>query len=55
MIGKFVIIDIRNMDFMKDKEDKVVLYDTEEEARIVCGIYEFQNVWIAELKYNYKC
>ena len=34
--GQFVIIDLRNMDFMKDKEDKICVYDTEEEASEVC-------------------
>lgn len=51
--GKFVIIDLRNMDFMKNKEKKIYIYNTEEEALEVCGIYEFENVWICELKYNY--
>lgn len=51
--GQFVIIDLINMDFMKNKEKKIYVYDTEDEALEVCGIYEFENVWVCELKYNY--
>lgn len=51
--GQFVIIDLINMDFMKNKEKKIRVYDTEYEALEVCGIYEFENVWVCELKYNY--
>ncbi len=53
MKDKYVIIDIRDMDFMKDLEGKINCYDTEEEALGVCGIYEFENVWIMKLVYNY--
>jgi hypothetical protein len=52
-IGQFVIIDLRNMDFMKDKKNKICLYDTEQEAYEVCGMYEFENAWVCELKYNH--
>jgi hypothetical protein len=52
-VGKFVIIDLRNMQFMKNKEGKIKYYDTEEEACAVCGIYEFENAWVMELKYNH--
>lgn len=50
--GKFVIIDLRNMDFMKDKDGIINVYDTEEDASLICGIYEFENAWVCELKYN---
>jgi hypothetical protein len=51
--GKFVIIDLRNMDFMKDINGNIKTYDTEEDACVVCGMYEFENVWVMELKYNH--
>ena len=51
--GQFVIIDLRNMDFMKDKEGNLNVYDTEQEAAEVCGMYEFDNAWVCELKYNH--
>ena len=53
MKGQYVIIDIKDMDFMKNKEGKINYYDTEEEAREICGMYEFENVWIMKLIYNH--
>jgi len=50
---QYVIIDLRNMDFMKDKDGKINYYDTEEEACSVCGIYEFENAWVMKLIYNH--
>jgi hypothetical protein len=50
---KYVIIDLRNMDFMKDEEGKIVYYDTDVEAADVCGIYEFENAWVCKLIYNH--
>ena len=53
MKGKYVIIDLRNMDFMKDKDDNIMYYNTEEEACNVCGINEFVNAWVMKLVYNH--
>jgi uncharacterized protein YacL (UPF0231 family) len=53
MKGQYVIIDLRNMDFMKNEEGKINYYDTEEEACTVCGIYEFENAWVMKLIYNH--
>lgn len=53
MVGKFVIIDLRNMDFMKDSKGHLIYYDTEEEASLTCGMYEFEDAWVMELKYNH--
>ncbi len=52
-VGQFVIINLINMDFMKDETGKICVYDTMKEASSVCGIYEFENVWVCELKYNH--
>ena len=54
MKDKYVIIDIRNMDYMKNKKDEINIYDTEEEACVVCGMYEFEDAWICKLVYNHK-
>lgn len=54
MKDKYVIIDLRNMDYMKDKEGKICVYDTIDEAGDVCGIYEFEDAWICKLIYNHK-
>ena len=51
--GHYVIIDLRNMGFMKDKDGSIIYYDTEEEARNVCGMYEFVNAWVLKLVYNH--
>jgi hypothetical protein len=53
MKGQFVIIDLRNMDFMKDENGKIVFYDSYDDACDTCGIYEFENAWVMELKYNH--
>jgi hypothetical protein len=53
MEGKYVIIDLRTMDFMKDENGIIKYYDTEEEAGIVCGVYEHENAWILKLIYNH--
>jgi len=53
MKGQFVIIDLRNMDFMKDKEGKIIFYNTMEDACLECGMYEFENAWVMELKFNH--
>ena len=51
--GKFVIIDLINMDFMKNEEGKINYYDTEDDACLTCGMYEFEDAWVVELKYNH--
>jgi hypothetical protein len=50
---KYAIIDFRNMDFMQNEEGKINYYDTMAEARLTCAMYEFENVWVVELMYNY--
>ena len=54
MKGKFVIIDLRSMDFMKGEDGKIEYYDTMGEACAVCGVYEFEDVWVVQLMYNHK-
>lgn len=54
MKGQYVIIDLRNMDFMKDEAGKINYYDTEEEALQICGMYEFENAWVMKLIYNHR-
>ena len=54
MKGQFVIIDLRNMDFMKDGNGKISYYDTMEEACTTCGMYEFEDAWVMQLMHNHK-
>ena len=53
MIGQYVIIDLRTMDFFKDTDGNIKYYDTEEQACIVCNIYELENAWVMKLIYNH--
>ena len=53
MKGQYVIIDLRNMDFMKEEDGKICYYDTEEDACMVCGMYELENVWVMKLISNH--
>ena len=55
LVGKFIIVkDLQFSDFMKDNEGKIKIYDSFEDANVTCGIYEFDDVLILEVKYNYK-
>jgi hypothetical protein len=53
MEEKYVIIDLRNMGYMKDINGDIIYYDTEEEACNICGMYEFANAWVMKLIYNH--
>lgn len=53
MKGQYVIVDLRNMEYFKDKENKIIYFNTEEEARERCWIYEFENAWVMKLIYNH--
>ena len=52
--GQYVIIDLRYMGYMKDKDGNIIYYETEEEARNICGLYEFVDAWVMKLVYNHK-
>jgi hypothetical protein len=53
MEGQYVIIDLINMQVMKDQAGNIKYYNTDEEAGEVCGMYEFENVWVCKLVYNH--
>jgi len=53
MEGQYVIIDLRDMGFMKNDKGQINYYDTEQEACEICGIYEFENAWVMKLIYNH--
>jgi len=54
LVGKFLIIkDIKFSDYMKDKDGKIKVYDSFEEAMEICGMYEFEDALVIEIKYNY--
>jgi hypothetical protein len=53
MKGQYVIIDLRNMEVMKDYWGNPIYYNTEKEACETCGIYEFEDAWVMQLIYNH--
>lgn len=54
MEDKHIIVDLDKKDFMKNSKGEVVIYDSEDEACTTCGMYEFENVWVAKLIFNHK-
>lgn len=54
VVGKFVIVkDLQFSDFMKNEKGEINVYDTYDQAMLVCGMYEFEDVLVMEIKYNY--
>jgi hypothetical protein len=53
MKDKYVIIDLRNMDYFKDLENNLKYFDTEEDACLTAGIYEVEDAWVMKLIYNH--
>lgn len=53
MIDKFVIINLETLDYFKDENKKIKLFDTIEDTRRTAWIYELENVHILEIKDYY--
>jgi len=54
VVGKHIIIkDLEFSDFMKDDKGKIKLYDSLDDARETCGIYEFSDVLICKIEFNH--
>lgn len=54
VVGKFVIVkDLQFSDFMKNEKGEINVYETYDQAMLVCGMYEFDDVLVMEIKYNY--
>jgi len=53
MKDQFIIVNLHDMDYMKDKEGKIMFFDTLNEACEVCGMYEFSDAWVMQLMYNH--
>jgi hypothetical protein len=49
----FIITDLSFSDFMKDKEGSIKLYDTYQEAGLVCGMYEFEDAIVCQVLLNH--
>ena len=53
-VGKFIIVkDLKFSDFMKNEKGEISVYDSYDQAMLVCGMYEFEDVLVMEIKYNY--
>jgi hypothetical protein len=50
---KYIIVDIISKEFFKDVDGNVKIFDDYDDALLHCGIYEFENAWICELKHNH--
>ena len=53
MKGQYIIIDIRTIDYMKNKDGHINYYDTLDDALLACGMYEFENAWVVQLVHNH--
>jgi hypothetical protein len=54
MKDKYIIIDLKSHRPFIDENWEVKIFDTVEEARIYCGMYELDKCWIAKLEWQYK-
>jgi tRNA (Thr-GGU) A37 N-methylase len=50
---QYIIVDITSKEFFKDVNGKVKIFDDYDDALLHCGIYEFENAWVCELKHNH--
>jgi hypothetical protein len=53
MKDKYIIVDLKTMEYFKTVNGEMMFFDTEEETLLHCGIYELQNVWVMKLIYNH--
>ena len=53
MKGKYVIIDLRDMECLKNENGEIDYFDTMEAACTACGMYELEGVWVMQLMYNH--
>jgi hypothetical protein len=48
--GKFIIIkDLNFSDYFKDEDNKIKIFDSEDEAFNTCGMYEFEDVLVLKV------
>ena len=50
---KYIIVDIISKEFFKDADGNVKIFEDYDDALLHCGIYEFENAWVCELKHNH--
>ena len=50
---QYIIVDIISKEFFKDADGNVKIFEDYDNALLTCGIYEFENAWVCELKHNH--
>ena len=50
---QYIIVDITSKEFFKDVDGNVKIFNDYDDALLHCGIYEFENAWVCELKHNH--
>jgi hypothetical protein len=50
---EYIIVDIVSQEFFKDVDGNVKIFEDYYNALLHCGIYEFENAWVCELKHNH--
>ena len=50
---QYIIVDLISKEFFKDTQGNVKIFNDYDDALLHCGIYEFENAWVCELKHNH--
>jgi hypothetical protein len=53
MTKQYIIVDIISKEFFKDVDGNVKIFNDYDDVLLTCGIYEFENAWVCELKHNH--
>ena len=52
-MNEYIIVDLINKQFFLDAHGNVKIFNDYDNALLHCGIYEFENAWVCELKHNH--
>ena len=53
MTDQYIVVDLISKEFFKDVDGNVKIFEDYNDALLHCGIYEFENAWVCELKHNH--
>lgn len=54
MKDKYIIIDLSTQELFRDLDGSVKIFDTIEDARIHCGMYELDKAWVCKLEWQHE-
>lgn len=54
MKDKYIIIDLKSHRPFIDENWEVKIFDTIEDARIHCGMYELDKAWVCKLEWQHE-